>query len=203
MAKTQPPAPPRQALPDGEPNRYLAKVKASLGKRWSVSRMETLYEIADLAMYLWALDRPGEAVAIAAAVAAAVPAPPPLPGGRVNYNLWCPATHSHALVARLGASARPEQAGASRAALLADPGINRGNPGYVADRVADARRVAEAPPAPRSMTRECQDLARAVGGLVLYAELAAGDPLFAPHAPDAAALIPQLLAKLGATLRGA
>lgn len=92
MAKQQPPAPPQEALPDGEPNRYLAKVKASLCRRWSVSRMETLYEIADLAVYLWALERPGEAVAVAAAVATAVPAPPPLPKGGVNYNVWCPAT---------------------------------------------------------------------------------------------------------------
>jgi hypothetical protein len=204
VAKQQPPAPPQEALPDGEPNPYLAKVKASLRKRWSTSRAESLYQIADLAVYLWALGRSGEAVAVAAAVAAAVPAPPPLPRGGVNYNLWCPATRSHALVVRLGASAMPEQAGASQAALLADAGIARNNPGYLAGHVSDARQKAAAPPDPRAMKRECLRLARAVGGMVLYAELAAaGDPIFAPHASDAASLVPLLLSKLEARLRAA
>ena len=204
MAKQQPPAPPREALPDDEPNRYLGKVKASLCKRWSVSRMDPLYEIADLAAYLWALERPDEAVVIAEAVATAVPAPPPLPRGGVNYSLWCPATYSHALVARLGTGVLPEQAGASRAAVLADPGVARDNPRYVVNQVADARRVAAAPPDPRSMKWQCQGLARAIGAMALYAELgAAGDPLFAPHAEDAAAVIPQLLGRLGDRLRSA
>lgn len=202
MAKQQPPAPPQEALPDGEPNRYLAKVKASLCRRWSVSRMETLYEIADLAVYLWALERPGEAVAVAAAVATAVPAPPPLPKGGVNYNVWCPATYSHALVTHVGASTVPEQAEASRAALFADAGIARNNPGFLASKVAEARQRAAAPPVPKAMKLECLGLARAVGAMVLYTELAAaGDSLFAPYASDAASLVLQLLSKLGARLQ--
>lgn len=204
MAKKQPPVPPREALADGEPNRYVAKVKASLCKRWSVSRMETLYEIADLAIYLWALERPGEAVAVAAAVASAVAAPPPLPKGGVNYNVWCPVTYSHALVTHLGGSAMPEQARASRAVLLADAGIARNNPAYLAGQVLEARQKAAAPPDPKAMKWECLGLARAVGGMVLYVELAAaGDPLFTPHAADAASLVPQLLSKLAAKLRAA
>lgn len=202
VAKQQPPDPPEEALPETEPNRYLAKVKASLSKRWSVSRMETLYEIADLAVYLWALERSDEAVAVASAAAASVPAPPPLPKGGVNYNIWCPATYSHALVAHLGASTIPEQAGASRAALLADPGIARDNQGYLASKVEEARQKAVAPPDPKAMKWECLGLARAVGGLVLYIELAAaGDPLFAQHVSDAVPLVPQLLSKLKAKLQ--
>lgn len=215
MARQQPAAPPPEALPDSESNRYLVRVKTSLCKRWSVSRTETLYEIADLAIYLWALGRVREAVAVAASVAVAVPAPPPLPRrggndnpapslrGQVNYNLWCPATFSHALVTHLGAEALPEQVEASRAALLADAGIARNNPGYLVCKVAEARQRLEAASDPKAMKWECVGLARSVGALVLYAELAAaGDPVFAPHAADAATLVPQLLAKLGSRLQG-
>lgn len=202
MAKQRSSTPPQEALPAGEPNRYLTKVKTSLCKRWSVSRMETLYEIADLAVYLWALDRANEAVAVAVSVAAAVPAPPPLPRRGVNYNIWCPATHSHALVAHLGASKVPDQAVASRAALLADAGIARDNPDYLANKVAEARRLVAAPSDAKAMKWECQALARAVGGMVLYAELAAaGDTLFVPHGTEAVALIPELLSRLEAKLR--
>jgi hypothetical protein len=131
--------PPNEALPDGEAHRYLAKFKASLCKHWSSTRMETLYETFDLAAFLWALERESEALAIAGWAAAAVPALPPLPGGGRNYNLWCPATFSHALVVRLAPRSWAERAAASRTALLADAGIARNNPGYLADRVADAR----------------------------------------------------------------
>jgi hypothetical protein len=202
MAKLHSPAPPKEALPDAEPNRYLAKVKTSLCKRWSMSRKETLYEIFDLAMYLWALERPREAVAVAGAVAAEVPSPPPLPKGRVNYNLWCPATYSHALVAHLGASTIPESAKASRAALLADAGLARDNPSYLANKVTEAGQRAAAPPDPKSMKWDCLGFARSLGCMVLYSELAkAGDSLFAPYASDAASLIPQLLLKLSARLQ--
>lgn len=202
MPKKQQPTAPPAAVPDGEPNRYLAKIKASLCKRWSYSRMETLYEIADLAVYLWALDRPGEAVEVATAVAAAIPAPPPLPGGGVNYNLWCPATHSHALVSRLSDRTRRKHAAASLAALIADTGVARDNPEFVAGSVKEARRVLAAPPEPRAMKWECQSLARAVGEMTLYAELGnAGDVVFAPHVGEAIAVVQPLLTRLGAKLR--
>lgn len=201
MAKRPAPDPPREALPDGESNRYLARVKTSLCKRWSVSRRETLYEIADLAVYLWALERPAEAVAIAASVAVAVPEPPPLSEGRRNYDVWCPATYSHALVVHLGESVMPEQAGASRAALLADTGITRDNPDHLEEEVREAGEWAAAPPAAKATKWECQRRSRALGGMVLYTELAAaGDPLFVPHATEAASVISPLLANLRAML---
>lgn len=204
MAKAQQPDPPPEALPDGETNRYVAKAKASLVKRWAVTRSETLYEIADLAAFLWALERPGEAVAVAAAVALAVPEPPPLPRGRVNYTLWCPATYSHALVVRLGAATAPARVAASRAALLTDPGITRDNPGYLTETVAKMRERAAAPAEAKPTKYELQGLARGVGAMTLYGELAAaGDALFAPHAADANALVTELLAALGARLRAA
>ncbi len=202
MAKQPPPAPPPEAHPDGELNRYLAKVKASLCKRWSVSRTEVLYEIADLAAYLWALERPREAVAVAAAVAVAVPEPPPLPRGGANYNVWCPATYSHAFLVRLGGPSHADFVGRSRTALLADAGLARDNPAFLANQLVEARgRLAPATDS-GSMKWQCQSLARSVGSMTLFAELAAaGDPLFADLDPDADALVPQLLTVLGARLR--
>lgn len=201
VAKKPSPEPPKEALPDGEPNRYLAKFKASLCKRWSVTRRETLYEIFDLAAFLWALDRPDEALAVAGSVAAEVPTPPPLPRGGVNYNIWCPATYSHALVARLGARTVPDRATASRTAILSDTGIARDNPSYLADCVTSAREVAAAVPNPKAMKWECLALTRALGDMVLYAELAsAGDQLFARHSAAAGTLLARLVPKLQAKL---
>jgi hypothetical protein len=189
--------PPTEASPDGESNPYLAKFKASLCKRWSFTKMETLYEIFDLAAFLWALERKDEPLAVAGSVTTGMPGPPPLPRGGFNYNLWCPATFSHALLVHL----TPDRAETSRAAILANPGVSRDNPKYIADGVADARSAAAAPPAQESIKSECQRLARHLGTLVLYSELAkAGDPVFSPHLNDAVSLIPQLLSKLQARL---
>jgi hypothetical protein len=189
--------PPTEALPEGEPNPYLAKFKASLCKRWSLTRGETLYEIFDLAAFLWALERKDEALAVAGAVATGMPGPPPLPRGGFNYNLWCPATFSHALLVHLA----PGQAKASRAAILADCGVARSNPGYIASGVAEARNAAASPAGQDTIKWECLRLARHLGTLVLYSELAkAGDPVFAEHAKDAGNVIPQVLSKLQARL---
>jgi hypothetical protein len=202
MAKQLPPAPPTEALPGGESNPYLAKFKASLVIRWSVSKSAVLYEMAELVAFLWALERPREAAAVAAAVTAAVPVPPPLPRDRVNYSLWCPATYSHALLVRLGAATHSAGVAASRAALLADAGIARDNPAFLARQVADARETVAAPSEPRAMKLECQRIARDVGQMTLYAELgAAGDPLFTDIGPEANGLLTQLLPKLAARLR--
>ena len=193
---------PHEALPEGETNRYLAKFKSSLCKRWALTRMETLYEIFDLAAFLWALQRDEEALAIAASVATSVPAPPPLPRGGVNYNIWCPATLSHALCVHLAPAGSRARAKASRAALLSYTGIARDNPAYIADVIADAGRRAVAPPGQTSMKWECQGLARKLGAMVLYSELAkAGDPLFKRHSKETALLIPRLLSKLGTLLQ--
>ncbi len=202
MNQKLPPTPPQAALPDGESNRYLAKFKTSLSKRWSVTKSETLYEIFDLAMFLWALERSEESLSVATVVATAIPAPPPLPRERVNYNIWCPATYSHALVVHLGDRQQREQASTSRAALFADPGIARDNPGYLAEKITTAGQQLTAPANPKEMKWESRGLARSAGVMLLFSELAAaGDTLFAPYAKDAACLLPQLRTKLGDRLR--
>lgn len=196
------PAPPSEALLQLESNRYLAKFKASLCKRWSITRMETLYEVFDLAAFLWALERNDESLSVAASVAVSIPTPPPLSGRGFNYNLWCPTTYSHALLVHLGTGTWREQAEASRATLLRDAGIARNNPDYIADCIADAHQLAMAPVGQKSIKWECQGLSRALGRLVLYSELAkAGDPLFKRHLKDIADLMPHLLSKLRTQLQ--
>src|SRR5262245_20402579 len=116
MPKIPPVAPPKEALPVGESNRYLAKFKSSLSKRWSSTRMAVLYEISDLALFLWALNRNKEALTVAASIASSIPSPPPLPRGGFNYHVWCPATLLHALVIRLSPTSSQSQI--SRAAIL-------------------------------------------------------------------------------------
>ena len=201
--KTVPEAPPDVALPEGESNRYVAKFKATLCKRWSSTRMETLYEIFDLAAFLWALERNDEALAIAASVVAAVPTPPPL-GGGFNFNIWCPATYSHALMIHLTSGTGDARAEASRAELFRNPGIARHNTGFIASNVVEASQLAASPAGEKTMKWESQELARSIGSLVLYSELAkAGDSVFEVHASEAARIIPQLLLKLRTLLQNA
>ena len=198
--KKAPVAPPIEAMPDGETNLYLAKFKSSLSKRWSLTRMGTLYEISDLIQFLWALGRTNDAIAVADSVADSIPCPPPLPGGGFNYNIWCPATFSHAMVAHLSGS--HARAAASRTAIFDNTGISRDNPDYIAANIEGARQLVNAPAGQDTIKWECQGLAGTLATLVLYFELAkAGDILFKPHSEKCDSLIPGLLSKLNARLR--
>lgn len=200
--KRAPETPPNEALPHGERNPFLVRFKSSLSKRWSLTRMETLYEISDLAIFLWALERQQDALGVAASVATGIPLPPSLPGGKFNYNLWCPATHSHALVVHLGPPGWRDRVEASRAALLADPGIARNNPRYLSDRIAEARHSVDTPLHHKAAKTDYQTFARHMGALVLYNELAkAGDPMFEEFSTEVVALVPQIYLKLGTLLR--
>lgn len=204
MPKKPPLTPPAAALPDGEPHRYVARVKTMLCKRWSDSKMETLYEIFDLTAFLWSLDRTDEALAIAMWVARAIPEPPTLRGGGVNYNVWCPATYSHALLVHAGPGAHSELATASRNALLVDPGVARSNSDYLAGNVASAREELTAPLDSDTLKWKCEGLARSLGSMLLISELAAaGDVAFAPHGQAASELVAALRLRLGEKLRTA
>lgn len=205
MAKKNPSAPPPEALPDGELNRYLARTKSSLCKRWTFSGMQTLYDISNLSLCLWALERSDEALAIAISVAVAVPKPPPMPSGGFNYNIWCPATQSHALIAHIGNQTFPEQARASRAAILANPGYCRDNPSFLEKQLLPARERLATQSAPKPIKQEIYNCGCVfLGTVVLFTELAtAGDPMFAKVGEDAATMIYPLLAKLKIKLQNA
>jgi hypothetical protein len=165
-----------------EANAFLAALKSSLSKRWSVTGMATLYEIADLVAFLHALRRNEEAIAVAGSVVTSVPAPPPLPTGAYNYNIWCPATLSHAFTVHLASPHLSSRAAHSQAALLNDPGIARDNLTYIARRIADAESAAAAEPPKKPTKAQRQEMARHLSTAVLYTVLAnAGDGAFVAH----------------------
>ena len=78
----------------GEQFPFLAKLKRSLEKRLSLTRMETLFEEVDLAIYLLAQGRDAEALE----VAAFLPAHISFAG---NHNIWCPTGNAIAVSAFL------------------------------------------------------------------------------------------------------
>jgi hypothetical protein len=193
-------APPHVLLED-EPVAVLAKQKKSLAGRWSYTRAATLDEAVGLATCLHALERDAEAAAIVSAICVAIPAPPPLPRGGFNYTLWSPATGAHALLVRLELPLGTERAERSRAALRDDACHARDNPEYVAWEIAEARAAAEG-----AGENDTPKWARATilialkRCLLIDVMAATGDSLFAPHGAEAAALIPQLIARLRRSL---
>jgi hypothetical protein len=171
--------PPRAALPDAEPNPYLAKLKASLVKRWSQTRMESLYDQLDLTIFLWAVEREEEALEILRSLTTAIPAPPPLPGGRVNYNVWCPVATANALEARICRIAGDtEAAAAPTARIVADPGV-AANPTYISGKVTKANGEFGVAAAKKSVKSACHRLSHTLVSLFLLGELAVAGHEFA------------------------
>jgi hypothetical protein len=160
-------------MPAAEPNRYLAKVKTSLVKRWSHTRMEELYEELDLATYLWALEREPEALDVLRSVSAAVPTPPQLRGGGIDYNVWSPVAAINAMQARLQRLAgNGSDAAVPIARLLADVCLAP-NQQFIAGQVAEADDELARAHAKASTKWACLTLSRTIGSLVLLGELAA------------------------------
>ncbi|MEV5703993.1 hypothetical protein [Actinoallomurus sp. NPDC052274] len=168
-----PVTPPPAASPTGETNRYVAKVKTSLTRRWSHTRMKDLYEQADLARYLWALERETEALEILRSVTSAVP----VPGASPNYNVWSPVVTMDALEARICRLAGDEAAAAVPVGrILADPGLAP-NRDFIVEEIADAPAALERANAETSVKWACHRLSRHVGSLIHLHELAvAGHP---------------------------
>ncbi len=90
-----------EALTSAEPHPYLAKIKPGVAKRFSLTRMEPLYEAVDLAWYLVALGREREARSLVDDIAAGA-------AFNGNYNTWSPAANAIALAARLARLAGDE-----------------------------------------------------------------------------------------------
>lgn len=167
-------APPRAALPANEENRYLAKVKTSLARRWSHTRMKELFEQADLARYLWALDREVEALDVLRSVTSVIHPPS---GALPNYNVWSPVVTMNAIearICRLGGDEAGAVAPVSR--LMADPGLAP-NRDFITGRVVEAPAVFADANAETSVKWACHRLSRTLGALILLGELgAAGHP---------------------------
>ena len=79
---------------DAEPVKYLQKYKPSLRRRFSLSRMEELFQAVDLGFYLVALHRPDEALEVVSFLDNQVE----FDG---NFNIWTPAGYGICLQSRL------------------------------------------------------------------------------------------------------
>lgn len=99
---------PRVLVTD-EYNRSLIRVKATLAKKWSLTKMETLFETADLAWFLVAVGRAEEARELVDHVADRV-------SFTGDHDIWSPASSAISLAARL---ARLKNDEARRAGLVA------------------------------------------------------------------------------------
>lgn len=94
MTRAKRPAePPLVLTRPGETNRQIARIKASLAKRWSLTRMGELFDTVELAWCLVALERTMEARELLSAVIAV-----PFAG---DYNIWTPVASGICLRARL------------------------------------------------------------------------------------------------------
>jgi len=77
----------------GDANRYLARRKPTLARRWSLTRMSDLFDQVAFGVYLLALGREQDADSIFALIAE-------VPFSE-NYNVWTPVGYAICLHARL------------------------------------------------------------------------------------------------------
>lgn len=191
--------PPIDALPDGETVAFVRKFKTSIVKKWSYTKADSLWSMADLACFLWALGRREAALNVACEVALQIPSPPPLKGGRFNFHIWSPASKLHSLVVHLGAHKNAVEA--STKALLNEAGFARDNPDFLQQQVDVATGLASAEVGIESQKWECINFSRSINCMALFSVVAGGgDQLYKPYATDANKLIPTLLQKLGTRL---
>ncbi|MEU4314220.1 hypothetical protein [Nocardia sp. NPDC024068] len=182
--------PPPAADPGDEQHRYLRKFKSSLVKRWSHTRMSELYEIVDLSVYLWALDRSEEALAVLRSVTTVITEPPRTRDGTVDYHLWCPVAAANALEAWLLRGRGDAAVRVATARIVADPGL-ADNPDFLREQVTAAPEKMAAAAHEPSVRRACHRLSRTLIGLLLLTELAAAGHPYAGYydAADAARLV--------------
>ncbi len=127
--------PPLSAFdPTGEANPKLARFKAARIDKWSLRSSKSLWDMSDLATYLLALERYGEAADIGEFVSRSVSF-----GG--NYNLWTPAACAIAIGVRAARFLGENE----RSRHIYEPiGIH---PHYVINRLMEEQTLRETPDA--------------------------------------------------------
>ena len=162
--------------------------------------MRSLYDICYLATYLWALDRKAEAMEIVSDIAKNVPEPPPYNGG-FNYNIWCPAALSHALLVHLQKPAT-KLSKFSLETILRDVGISRTNKDYPQSKLDTANKLVNDPPILKPRKLDHERFASSLSFMLVFSILGNGGvTFFEPYAKQAEENIPPLLDKLGAMLK--
>lgn len=108
MTARKAPLTPPAALTATEPNAFVARIMSSLAGKWSVTKMDTLFESSRLAWHLHALGRDELALALCTEVTGAV-------AFDGNFNIWTPVAAMLCTGARL---ARLRGDEAKRAAFI-------------------------------------------------------------------------------------
>ncbi len=157
------PAPALFAAKELQP--YLRKVMASLGKRLSLTRMAVLFEIADLAWYLTALERHADAASIVDYLGLV-----PFTG---NHNLWSPASLGLSLGARLARLAgQPARRAALVGRLVENPAYATVQRVYFEQDLARVVLEIDRARAEKTQKLACRQLARALGRVTYFRETA-------------------------------
>ncbi len=104
-------------LASGDSNKSIARAKASVAKKWSLTRAESIASTAQLAWFLVALGRDGEARELVDYIADGVE-------GGGDPRVWSAASNAIALAARLARQSDDEARRASLVAhLVAHPAV--------------------------------------------------------------------------------
>jgi hypothetical protein len=182
---------------EGETNAFLSAYKESRAGRWSLTRMEPLFEAVDLAVYLIALDRPGEALEVVSFLSSSV-------AFTGNYNIWTPVGYALCWQARLhrlaGDTARAD---AALQRVREHPflvNLRQERVGQLLDR---ARADIDAASREKTAKAACHKLARALDTACFFVETGhAGFPWAGWYSvPQGEALVMDGLGRMGERLR--
>jgi len=154
-------------LLEDDGNASIKRAKAALAKKWSLARAESLAGIAQLAWFLVALRREGEARELAELVASGVTFDD-------DQSLWSQAASSVALAARLARLGNDEPRRAALVAkLVANPGVPAMPPDEFLKHLALATRDIRSAEVEPSQKYACEGFARGCARATYFTETAA------------------------------
>jgi hypothetical protein len=150
-----------------EYNKSLARAKASLAKKWSLTRIESLADTAQLGWFLVAVGRDDEARELVDHVS-----------DRVFFSgdqdLWSPASHAISLAARLARQRNDEARRASLVARLVEhPAVASSPRAAFVKSVADADKDVRSAEVDPSQKWACHGFARGCARAAYFRETAA------------------------------
>jgi hypothetical protein len=168
-------------LAPGDGNKSIARAKASLAGRWSLSRAESLVDSVQLAWSLVALGREPEACELVDPIADGVSF-----GG--DYKLWTPAASAIAMAARFARRRGDEPRRAALVArLLEHPPVAARAKEELATWLAEANKDIRSAEVESAQKWACQGFASGCTRAAYLREIAA-EAAYAGVAPDVAVL---------------
>jgi hypothetical protein len=169
------------ALVAEEHNKFLARAKAALAKKWSLTRMESLFDTTHVGWFLVALGRDGEARELMEHVADRVE----FSG---DYNVWSPVASAIALAARVARKSGDEASRARHVARLVQHPATAIMAGEALKKwIAEAQKDVRSAEVDPSQKWACQGFARGCARAAYFCEMA-GESTYDASLIDVAAL---------------